>query len=142
MSPFQPSVFISIPVSDLPKSIAFYQAIGLTKSPQMADSSGGAWMVLSETFSIMLISHEKWKELTPRTIPDARKSAQFGLSMVLESRRAVEEWLENGAKAGGVKDPNPIDDYEFMYGRSLEDPDGHLIEAKWMDMSKMAYPSA
>ncbi len=34
-------------------------------------------------------------------------------------------------------DPNPIEDHGFMYGRSMEDPDGHILEAKWMDMSAM-----
>jgi uncharacterized protein len=32
----------------------------------------------------------------------------------------------NSGSAGGVIDPPPQDEYDFMYGRSFEDLDGHL----------------
>ena len=38
---------------------------------------------------------------------------------------------------GGTADINPVEDFEFMYGRDFIDPDGHVWGAKWMDMSKM-----
>lgn len=94
-------------------------------------------MILSETFSVMLITHAKWKEFTTRIIPDAKKTAQFGLTVTKESKSAVDSMVESGARAGGKSDPNPVEDYEFMYGRSVEDPDGHIWEAKWMDISAM-----
>ena len=97
-------------------------------------------MFLSENFSVMLITHSKWKEFTSRTIPDARKTAQFGLTVTTESKGTVDAIVEKGAMAGGKLDPNPIEDHGFMYGRSLEDPDGHILEFKWMDFSAM--PSA
>lgn len=136
MSQHQQIVFISIPVSDLSKSIHFYQAVGFKQNPSFSDATG-ACMVWSDTFNLMLITHEKWKEFTTRTIPDARKSAQFALICMLETKAAVDQAVENGAKAGGKADPNPIEDMGFMYGRSLEDPDGHIWEPKWMDMSAM-----
>ena len=34
---------------------------------------------------------------------------------------------------GGVPDPCPTQDHGFMYGRSFEDPDGHIWEVMWMD---------
>jgi predicted lactoylglutathione lyase len=35
-----------------------------------------------------------------------------------------------------------VQDYGFMYGRSFEDPDGHIWEVMWMDMeaAKQAMP--
>ncbi len=139
MSQFKQTVFISLPVSDLPKSVAFYEAIGLAQNKQFC-SSDGAWMILSDSFSVMLIPHAKWKELTPREIPDAKKTAQFGLTITKEKKSDVDTLVESGAKAGGKGDINPVEDFGFMYGRSVEDPDGHIWEAKWMDMSAM--PSA
>ncbi len=132
-------VFISLPVANLPSSISFYQSIGLSLKVAFPDG-GGAWMFLSENFSVMLITHSKWKEFTSRTIPDARKTAQFGLTVTTESKGTVDAIVEKGAMAGGKLDPNPIEDHGFMYGRSLEDPDGHILEFKWMDFSAM--PSA
>jgi uncharacterized protein len=37
--------------------------------------------------------------------------------------------------AGGGVDPCPKQDYGFMYGRSFEDPDGHIWEVMWMDVA-------
>lgn len=137
MKPFIQSVFLSLPVSDLTKSIEFYQAIGFKKKMMFPEDSG-AWMDLSDTFSVMLITQTKWKEFTPRAIPDAKKTAQFGLSITKENKIAVDNMIENGAKAGGMADPNPVENFDFMYGRSVEDPDGHIVEAKWMDISAMS----
>ncbi|OQW55036.1 MAG: hypothetical protein A4S09_17040 [Proteobacteria bacterium SG_bin7] len=136
MSQFKQSVFVSLPVSDLSKSIVFYKSIGLTQKMEFPNNEG-AWMELSDTFSVMLITHSKWKEFTPRAIPDARKTAQFGLSITTESKETVTNMIEKGTKAGGKADPNPVEEFDFMFGRSLEDPDGHILEFKWMDMSAM-----
>jgi predicted lactoylglutathione lyase len=34
--------------------------------------------------------------------------------------------------AGGRADPKPAQDHGFRYGRSFEDPDGHIWEAVWI----------
>ena len=36
-----------------------------------------------------------------------------------------------------MADPSPIDEYDFMYGRSFEDPDGHMWGVNWLDMAAM-----
>jgi predicted lactoylglutathione lyase len=41
--------------------------------------------------------------------------------------------VEHARKAGGVADPGAKQDHGFMYGRSFEDPDGHIWEVMWMD---------
>ena len=43
--------------------------------------------------------------------------------------------VERAAAAGGVADPAPRQDHGFMYGRSFEDPDGHIWEVMWMDVA-------
>ena len=133
---YKQTVFVSLPVKDLLKSIAFYKAIGFTRNLQFSDE-GVAWMALSDTFSVMLITHAKWQSFTTRLIPDAKKTAQFALMLSRENKAEVDSMVESGARAGGVSDPNPVEDHGFMYGRSIEDPDGHIWEPKWMDMSAM-----
>lgn len=44
------------------------------------------------------------------------------------------------AENGGTADINPPQDLGFMYNRNLADPDGHVWEAMWMDLS--AFPSS
>jgi hypothetical protein len=53
---------------------------------------------------------------------------------LLDSRHGVDEIVEKAVAAGGKADPGPKQDHGFMYGRSFEDPDGHVIEPMWMDV--------
>ena len=39
---------------------------------------------------------------------------------------------------GGRTDPNPSQDHGFMFGRSVEDPDGNVWEIMWMDPAALA----
>lgn len=126
-------IFINLPVTDLPKSTAFYEAIGATNNPQFSDETA-ACMVLSDTISVMLLTHDKWRTFTTKTIVDAHASAQVALCVSCDSKDEVDAYVANAAAAGGVGDPNPSQDYGFMYGRSFEDPDGHIWEPMWMDM--------
>lgn len=123
-------------MSDLSKSIEFYSAIGFAQKVLFPDHAG-VCLDLSDSFGVMLITHAKWKEFTTRIIPDAEKTAQFGISVTMESKDAVDRMVGSGAKAGGVSDPKPAEKFDFMYGRSVQDPDGRILEAKWMDMWAM-----
>lgn len=129
-------IFVNLPVADLTKSMTFYKAIGFTQNIQFSDETA-ACMVLSDTINVMLLTHPKWKSFTSRGIPDAKKTAQVLLCLSRETKQAVDSMIENGNRAGGKADPNPKQDLGFMYGRSLEDPDGHIWETVWMDMSAM-----
>ena len=73
-------IFVSLPVSDVARSTAFYQAIGLTGNAQFSDHATSCL----------------------------------------------------------VFDPSPVDDFDFMYGRSFEDPDGHMWGVSWMDVEAAA----
>ena len=43
--------------------------------------------------------------------------------------------MDKARGAGGKADPTPVQDFGCMYGRSVEDPDGHIWEVMWMDAS-------
>lgn len=127
-------IFVNLPVADLAKSMAFYSAIGFTNEPKFTDETAAA-MQLSDTIVVMLLTHDKWKGFTTKSIPDARKSAQVMLALSSESKQEVDNLVSKAAAAGGTPDCNPLQDYGFMYGRSFEDPDGHVWETFWMDQS-------
>jgi len=126
------TIFINLPVADLGQSKAFYEAVGFQNNPQFSDDTG-ACMVLSETIMVMLLTHTKWARFTSKTIPDARTAAQVLLCISRESRQGVDAIVETAAKQGGIADPTPVQDLGFMYGRSFEDPDGHIWETVWMN---------
>jgi uncharacterized protein len=125
-------IFINLPVTDLPRSMAFYEAVGFRNNKQFSDDTG-ACMVLSEAISIMLLTHAKWARFTTRRIPDAKTSAQVLLCISRDSRDAVNAIVEAASKAGGTADPTAKQDLGFMYGRSFDDPDGHIWETVWMN---------
>lgn len=125
-------IFINLPVTDLKRSVAFYEAVGATRNPGFSDETA-ACMVISETIHAMLLTHDKWRQFTAKPIVDAHSSAQVLLCLSEDSRDAVSAVVEKAAGAGGKADPTPVQDYGFMYGRSFEDPDGHIWEVMWMD---------
>src|SRR5215468_2437884 len=103
-------IFVNLPVADLARATAFYEAIGAVKNPQFCDHTASC-MVFSETIHAMLMTHEKFNQFTPKKVADTRGE--------------VDDIVNKATAAGGTPDPSPIDEYGWMYGRSFEDPDGH-----------------
>ena len=126
-------IFVNLPVADLDKSKAFYEAVGAANNPAFTDETAACMVVEEGSIHVMLLTHEKWATFTSKTIPDARTHAQVLLCVSADSRDAVDGQVDKAAKAGGKADPTPTQDFGFMYGRSFEDPDGHIWEVMWMD---------
>lgn len=128
-------IFVSLPVTDLQASTAFYKALGFEQNPQFSDDNA-ACMVWSEAIYAMLLTHAKWRTFTERPLP-ASGSTGVMLSLSMDSRDAVDVMNSAAAAHGGQADVNPVQDLGFMYGRDLADPDGHLWGAFWMDPAAM-----
>lgn len=129
-------IFINLPVQDLARATAFYSAVGAVRNPQFSDDTG-ACMVVSDTIFVMLLTHAKWATFTQKPIVDAHRGSEVMLALSCESRAAVDKLTDAAGAAGGKADVNPKQDLGFMYGRSFEDPDGHVWETFYMDMSQM-----
>ena len=126
-------IFINLPVTDLAKSKAFYEAVGAVNNPAFTDDTAACMVVEEGSIHVMLLTHEKWATFTSKAIPDAHSSAQVLLCVSADSREAVDGQVDKAVAAGGKADPTPTQDFGFMYGRSFEDPDGHIWEVMWMD---------
>ena len=130
-------IFVNLPVRDLAKARAFYEAIGAKNNPQFSDNTS-ACMVISETIFVMLLTHDKWTVFTKKKISDAHAASEVMLALSTDSRDAVNAMADAARAGGGVIDVNPPQDLGFMFGRSFEDPDGHIWEAFWMDPKSAA----
>ena len=130
-------IFVNLPVRDLAASTPFYVALGGTVNPQFSGEHSSCVM-LSDTIGVMLLTYDHYRQFTQRPIGDARRESQTLLALSAESRDAVDATLERAAAAGGSADPNPKQDHGFMYGRSVEDPDGYVWEIMWMDPAALA----
>jgi uncharacterized protein len=116
-------VFINLPVADLPKSIAFFKALGFSLNPQMSDDAG-ACIVVSDTMSVMLATHTRFRDFTPKAICDTSKAVEVLLNLSCESREEVDSLVAKALAAGGSTYDKP-EDLGFMYSHSFVDPDGH-----------------
>jgi uncharacterized protein len=126
-------IFVNLPIADLSRSIAFYEAIGAVKNEQFSDDTA-ACMVLSDTIHVMLLTHAKFRQFTSKKIADARTTCEVLLCVSADSREDVDGMVSKAKGGGGAPDPTPTQDFGFMYGRSFEDPDGHIWEVMWMDV--------
>ena len=124
-------IFVNLPVRDLAKSMAFYEALGFTNEPRFTHETAAA-MVWSDSIFVMLLTHEKWQSFTDRPIPPTSAS-EVSLALAMEDRAAVDAMIAAAAAHGGTADINPVQDHGFMYGRDLLDPDGHVWGPFWMD---------
>ena len=125
------TITISLPVTDLEASKAFYTAVGFMPSAKFADPTA-ALMEWSETISVMLLTHARWATFTTRPIPPST-SSEVALNISCASREAVDAMAEAAGRHGGTTDINPVEDHGTMYGRDFCDPDGHVWGAMWMD---------
>jgi predicted lactoylglutathione lyase len=129
-------LYINLPVADLLKATAFYEAIGFTKNLKFsnADASGLAY---NDEFSLMLLTHDFTKTFLPsnKTIADSHATCEVLNALQLDSKEAVDAFVQKAITAGGKITLEY--DHGFMYGRDFEDLDGHIWEIFWMDASQM-----
>ena len=128
-------IFINLPVTDLDRSIGFYEAVGGRKEPKFSNERA-AMIVLSDAIHVMLLTHDFYKTFTGKPIADAHQSSQVLLALSADSTAEVDATIGKAAAAGGKADPGPKQEMgELMYGRSFEDPDGHIWENVYMNMA-------
>ena len=128
-------IFVNLPVRNLEKSIAFYEALGFARNPQFTDETA-ACIVISDAIYAMLLTHAKFREFTNRQIADARKTTEVLTCLSVDSRGEVDRLSDAALQAGGTETREPLD-YGFMFNRSFDDPDGHIWEVVWMDEAAM-----
>ena len=126
-------IFVNLPVTDLERSIRFYEAIGGRREPKFSNDAA-AMIVLSEAIHVMLLTKPFYATFTRKPIADAHATSQVLLALSADSPADVDRMVEVAAEAGGKADPGPRQEMGgMMYGRSFEDPDGHHWEPMWMD---------
>ena len=137
-------IFVNLPVKDLERSKAFYEAIGFRNEPKFTNEAA-AMMVLSDTISVMLLTHPFYATFTRKPIADANNSSQVLLCISAESPEEVDRLTDAAGRAGGKTDLSQEDQTKGgpMYGRDFEDLDGHQWSVMWMDpefAAKGAHP--
>ena len=127
-------IFVNLPVADVAKATAFYEAIGMTRNPMFSNEQASA-MVWSDEIVFMILDRGFYETFIPgRQIADTRTTSAALLCLSRGSRAEVDAITEAALAAGG-KEPREPQDMGFMYGRAFEDLDGHIFEPMYMDMA-------
>jgi predicted lactoylglutathione lyase len=127
-------IFVNLPVKDLNRSIDFFTALGYTFNPQFTDENAGCLVIEEDHIYAMLLTHESFKRFTKKDVVDTSESTEAIFALSAESRDAVDGLVDKALASGGSPSNEP-DDEGYMYGRSFQDPDGHLWEVFHMDMT-------
>jgi len=125
------NIFVNLPVRDLEKSKAFFQAIGCTINKQFTDETAASIIIGGNIFA-MLLTHDKYKQFTSKEIANAGKTSEVLIALGVDSKAEVNRIVDAAVKAGG-KETRPAQDYGFMQLRTFEDLDGHHWEVLYMD---------
>ena len=126
-------LFLNLPVSDLQRSIAFYESLGFRFNPHFTDATATC-MLVGEDAYCMLGTRERFAGLSHRPVGDPRATATAIFSISVDSREAVDAMVRHAVAAGGSPAGEP-EDHGFMYDWSFFDLDGHGWGVFWMDPS-------
>ena len=126
-------IFVNLPVVDLQASTAFYTALGFSRNPNFSDDTASC-MIVSEQIYVMLLTHEKFTGFINGDIADAKRTTEVLNCLTASSRDEVDSFRAKALAAGG-SDWRPNLEMGPMYGCSFQDPDGHVWEVMYMDMS-------
>ena len=124
-------IFVNLPVTDVARSTAFYEALGFEKNDKFS-SEQASGMVWSDAIHVMLLDHAFYATFTEKKIIDAKTTSGVLNCLSFDSKEAVDA-IHKAAKDAGGSEPRAIEDQGFMYGGAFEDPDGHTWETMWMD---------
>lgn len=116
-------IFLTLPVADLQKSIAFFKALGFALNQQFSDDTA-ACVVINDHLSVMLGTHEKFRTFTPKAVCDTSQAVEVLISLGCDTRERVDELVAKALAAGGTTYDEP-EDLGFMYSHSFVDLDGH-----------------
>lgn len=124
-------IFVNLPVADVARSAAFYEAIGFEKNDAFSNPQA-ACMVWSDAIYVMVLDKAFFSTFSGKEIVDARTHTTGHFALSCDSREDVDALVEAAIVAGG-RSLHEAEDMGFMYSRAFEDPDGHGYGPFWMD---------
>lgn len=127
------SIFINMPVADLPNSVEFFKALGFSVKEQFTGENN-ACMQVGENIFAMLTRKEQFSKMIDKPVADKGTSEvliSVGLKSADEVRRVTEAALGKGARR--ISEP---EDIGFMFSWGFEDLDGHIWDLFWMDPTR------
>ncbi|MGK8501819.1 VOC family protein [Nocardia asiatica] len=133
-------IFINLPVADLNRSKAFYEALGWKVNQEFTDDNA-ACIVVDDNICLMLLTKDFFTTFSKRPVADTAAAINAAYALALGSAEEVDSLTDAALAAGATEEVNEDKRAQEaqvgMHGRTFIDPDGHQWEPFWMD-----YPGA
>ena len=127
-------IYLNLPVADLSRSVAFFEALGFVFNQQLTDEKS-ACLVIGEKSYAMLLTRPSFEGFMPgKSIADTRATAEMLVAVSAPNREAVDTMIAEAIAAGG-SEYREAADHGWVYYRSFQDLDGHIWEALAIDES-------
>jgi predicted lactoylglutathione lyase len=124
-------IFVNLPVKDLDKSKAFFNALGYHFNPQFTNEKGACMVIADGSIYAMLLTEAFFATFIDKPIVQAKEATEVLVCLSCDSREEVDDLVAKAVAAGG-RTPRPAQDHGFMYAQAFEDLDGHIWELVWM----------
>ena len=124
-------LFVNIRITDLQRSISFFEALGFRFNPHFTDATATC-MLVGEDAYFMLLTPEKFASFSKRPTGNAQQATSAMYALSVDSKETVDAMVGKAIAAGGSYAVEKSD-LGFMYGWSFYDLDGHHWEVFWMD---------
>ena len=126
-------LWLNLPVKDLPRSIAFYEAIGFKRNlgPGNTESSA-CFLVGDKRVVLMLFLDKVFSGFAGARVADTTQGAEVLISIGAGSRDEVDALAAKAREGGGEVFAPPGGSAGGMYGCGLRDPDGHRWNVLYM----------
>ncbi len=124
-------IIFNLPVRDLGKSKAFFEALGFGFNPAMSSDSAAFMNIVDGSIHAMLMTEEFFASFTNKPVVKALEANEVIICLSCESAQEVDRLIAK-ASAAGARIPHPPEDHGFMYDQGFEDPDGHLWNLVWV----------
>ncbi|WP_031515022.1 VOC family protein [Streptomyces sp. NRRL F-5123] len=123
-------IFVNLPVQDLPRSMAFFEALGFAFDPDFTDARA-ACMVVGDDNLVMLLTEPFFTSFTGRPVPDTGAVTEVIVAVQQDSPDDVDR-IGDAALAAGARPAKTTEEASPMHTRSFYDPDGHHWEIFYM----------
>src|SRR4051812_1684637 len=101
-------IFVNLPIADMARSRAFFEALGFTFNPQFTNDQG-ACMVISDDIFAMLLVKPFFQTFIDTEIADAAKTTEVLTCLSCDSRAEVDALVKKAVDAGGRAHRAPQD---------------------------------
>ena len=127
------NIFVNLTTKDLERAKGFFTGLGFSINPQFTDDKA-ACVVIDENIYAMIVTEPFFEKLAKRKAADNTSAVECAVCLSCESREKVDEFVQKALSMGATENIVPeMSVGDSMYGKSINDLDGHIWEFMWID---------